>query len=284
MNVVEVASNPPPRRQLDRGDELPAALLRALGARPRPRRLDRGHRHASRPRSWRCSTPHRSGYAPARRIETPMRVVLARRQPGAPRGRRPSASLPRRSPARPRRASRSSPGTWLWARVFALELSRHRLRRPRRSSRVARRAHRAWPALQATAAAPAASPARAHRRSRERQPPVAAAFTRRRAAPRARPIPVRPVRPTRRAPSTIPKPGDLVNHFHFGECTSSAPTASASAFARSATAACARSRSPCSGSSRPTTDPATGKRHFQLGPQELAPIERSRASSESSGS
>jgi predicted DNA-binding protein with PD1-like motif len=225
MSVVESRRTRHLIVQLGRGEELPGALIRALdGAEARAGWVTgSGTLEAA---EIVLVDARRTGYAPARRVDTPCDVVslsgsLARHEGAG--HLRLSANLARE---RDVGGVEVLAGHLVWARVYSLELhvvvfDDVGLVRAL-DERTGLAALTPAPAAVAAAPRPAGPPA---------TPPAArvapeassmsshggATFASEREAA-GPPIPIRPYR----APNDVehyPEAGDLVNHFHFGDCT-----------------------------------------------------------------
>ncbi|XXX73710.1 PPC domain-containing DNA-binding protein [Sorangium sp. So ce134] len=297
MNVLEARRARHLIIRLDRGEELPAALVRALDEAEARSGWIEGTGSLEKAEIALFDQASRA-YAKTRVLEGPCDVVALSGSVALQQGEtslRLSAMLARESGVGLQLAG----GELVWARVYGLELrvtafddlplvrsfdDRTGLMQLVAQSTtlpaIAGEAPRMAPPAQAaepTRAAPpaqAAEPPRAAAPAQAAEPPRAApaasAAEPARAVPAAAvaepaavPLPQRPVRP-RQEEEAYPEMGDTVTHFHFGECT-----------VISSDGERIRLRQERDGRVRevsltmlriepPTVDPATGKKHFRL--------------------
>ncbi|WP_437314260.1 PPC domain-containing DNA-binding protein [Sorangium sp. So ce385] len=303
MNVLEARRARHLIIRLDRGEELPAALVRALDEAEARAGWIEGIGSLEKAEIALFDQASRA-YGKTRVLEGPCDVVALSGSVALQQGEtslRLSATLARESGVGLQLAA----GELVWARVYGLELrvtafddlplarafdDRTGLMQlvaqstaiPAISSETPRLAPPAQPAEPARAAPPAqaAEPARAAPPAQAAEPPRAPAAEPPRGAPpvtapeparpaasvvepAAVPLPQRPVRP-RQEEEIYPEVGDSVTHFHFGECT-----------VISSDGERIRLRQERDGRVRevsltmlriepPTVDPATGRKHFRL--------------------
>lgn len=259
MNVLEARRTRHLIIRFDRGEELPAALLRALD-------------EAEARSGWIAGTgsletaelalpDHASrDLARPRRIEGPCDVVALSGNVARLDGEtslRLSATLARESDVGLQLAA----GELVWARVHGLELhvtAFDDLSLTRTADDRAGQKHLAAPSI--PPAAPPAAPIEPNRAAPSPSvAPAAEAFS-----SSGAPLPQRPARPRQEEEMIYPEAGDNVTHFHFGECV-----------VISSDGERIRLRQDRDGRVRevsltmlrievPTVDPATGKRHFRL--------------------
>lgn len=284
MNVLEARRARHLIIRLDRGEELPAALVRALDEAEARAGWIEGVGSLEKAEIALFDQASRT-YAKTRVLEGPCDVVALSGSVALQQGEtslRLSATLARESGVGLQLAA----GELVWARVYGLELrvtafddlplvrafdDRTGLMQLAAQStaipaivseppRVAPPVQAAEPTRTALPAQ-AAEPPRAMSPAQVAEPPRAAATSV--AEPAAVPLPQRPVRP-RQEEESYPEVGDSVTHFHFGECT-----------VISSDGERIRLRQERDGRVREvsltmlriephTVDPATGRKHFRL--------------------
>ncbi|WP_437934978.1 PPC domain-containing DNA-binding protein [Sorangium sp. So ce341] len=295
MNVLEARRARHLIIRLDRGEELPAALVRALDEAEARAGWIEGIGSLEKAEIALFDQASRA-YAKTRVLEGPCDVVALSGSVALQQGEtslRLSATLARESGVGLQLAA----GELVWARVYGLELRvtafddlplarafddrtglMQLVAQPTAIPSIASEALRQAPPAQAAEPARAAPPAQAAEPPRAAAPPPAAEPPRgaplapapepaRPAAsvaePAAVPLPQRPVRP-RQEEEIYPEVGDTVTHFHFGECT-----------VISSDGERIRLRQERDGRVRevsltmlriepPTVDPATSRKHFRL--------------------
>ncbi|WP_437332714.1 PPC domain-containing DNA-binding protein [Sorangium sp. So ce394] len=293
MNVLEARRARHLIIRLDRGEELPAALVRALDEAEARAGWIEGIGSLEKAEIALFDQASRA-YAKTRVLEGPCDVVALSGSVALQQGEtslRLSATLARESGVGLQLAA----GELVWARVYGLELrvtafddlplartfddrtglmqlvaqstaipasETPRLAPPAQTAEPARAAPPAQAAEPPRAAAPppAAEPPRGAPPAPAPEPARPAASV---AEPVAVPLPQRPVRP-RQEEEIYPEVGDSVTHFHFGECT-----------VISSDGERIRLRQERDGRVRevsltmlriepPTVDPATSRKHFRL--------------------
>ncbi|XYH94457.1 PPC domain-containing DNA-binding protein [Sorangium sp. So ce1128] len=286
MNVLEARRARHLIIRLDRGEELPAALVRALDEAEARAGWIEGAGSLEQAEIALFDQASRT-YAKTRVLDGPCDVVALSGSIALQQGEtslRLSAMLARESGVGLQLAA----GELVWARVYGLELrvtafddlplvrvfdDRTGLTQLTPQSTtipaIASEPSRAAPPAQAAEPTRAAPPAQAAEPTRAMVPPVPAAEPTRAAQaaatvePSAVPLPQRPVR-RRQEEESYPEVGDSVTHFHFGECT-----------VISSDGERIRLRQERDGRVRevsltmlriepPTVDPATGKKQFRL--------------------
>ncbi|WP_437671032.1 PPC domain-containing DNA-binding protein [Sorangium sp. So ce131] len=286
MNVLEARRARHLIIRLDRGEELPAALVRALDEVEARAGWIQGTGSLERAEIALFDQASRT-YAKARVLDGPCDVVALSGSIAQQQGEtslRLSATLARESGVGLQLAG----GELVWARVYGLELhvttfdDLPLVRTPDERTGLLQLA-----AQSTTLPAPASEPPRAAPPAPAADPPRAAppavAVEAPRAAPpapvvdppraappaaavepAAAPVLQRPVRPRQEEETVYPEVGDSVTHFHFGEC-----------IVISSDGERIRLRQERDGRVRevsltmlriepPTVDPATGRKHFRL--------------------
>ncbi|WP_437996349.1 PPC domain-containing DNA-binding protein [Sorangium sp. So ce185] len=295
MNVLEARRARHLIIRLDRGEELPAALVRALDEAEARAGWIEGIGSLEKAEIALFDQASRA-YAKTRVLEGPCDVVALSGSVALQQGEtslRLSATLARESGVGLQLAA----GELVWARVYGLELRvtafddlplarafddrtglMQLVAQPTAIPAIASETPRLAPPAQAAEPARAAPPAQVAEPPRAAAPPPAAEPPRGAppapapeparpvasvAEPAAVPLPQRPVRP-RQEEEIYPEVGDSVTHFHFGECT-----------VISSDGERIRLRQERDGRVRevsltmlriepPTVDPATSRKHFRL--------------------
>ncbi|WP_437950584.1 PPC domain-containing DNA-binding protein [Sorangium sp. So ce296] len=295
MNVLEARRARHLIIRLDRGEELPAALVRALDEAEARAGWIEGIGSLEKAEIALFDQASRA-YAKTRVLEGPCDVVALSGSVALQQGEtslRLSATLARESGVGLQLAA----GELVWARVYGLELRvtafddlplarafddrtglMQLVAQPTAIPAIASETPRLAPPAQAAEPARAAAPPPAAEPPRAAAPPPAAEPPRGAppapapeparpvasvAEPAAVPLPQRPVRP-RQEEEIYPEVGDSVTHFHFGECT-----------VISSDGERIRLRQERDGRVRevsltmlriepPTVDPATSRKHFRL--------------------
>ncbi|MCC6556858.1 MAG: DNA-binding protein [Polyangiaceae bacterium] len=260
MNLLEARRARHLVVRLDRGEELPGALLRALDeAEARAGWIEgAGSLEAAEIAVVDQAT---RGYAKTRRIEGPCDAVSLTGNVALLQGEgslRLWTTLARETDVGLQLAA----GELVWARVYALELritvfddialARVADDRTGLGLLVAQPLGAGAAPLAAAAAIASAEPARA-------TPPAPPA-----AAEPSPALPPRPARPKQDEEQHYPEVDDLVTHFHFGECVVLSSDGERIRLRQERDGRVREVSLTMLRAEAPTTDPATGKRHFRL--------------------